>query len=136
MLSNNDHENDVDYIDMVVCGYQVFCKWDNNKKELYRRALREMQQKRLMNNPIIKSFKKKCKIAPNNYLCPLCKTKNNDHLEASHIGEPIIKKINNIVDMYIDTLDFYELYKKVIEQEDISLITVACKKCNKNLEDK
>jgi len=129
-------DSDLDCFDMVVCGNEISCEWDSNKKELIRRALREMQQKRLMNNSIIKNLKKKCQIAPKNYLCPICKTKNNDILQASHIGQPIIKKINNIVDRYIDTLDFYELYKKVIEEEDNSLITVACRKCNKDLEDK
>ena len=127
---------ELDYFTMVVSGNEIFCNWDNNKKELIRRALREMQQKRLMNNPIIKSLKKKCQIAPKKFLCPICKTKNNDILQASHIGEPIIKKINNIVDKYIDILDFYELYKKVIQEEEKSLIIVACRKCNKDLEDK
>ena len=133
MQSDN---TEVDCFEMVVVGEEVYCEWDNNKKELTRRALREMQQKRLMNNHIIKSLKKKCEISPKNYLCPICKTKNNDILQASHIGEPIIKKINNIVDRYIDILGFYELYKKVIQEEDNSLITVACRKCNKDLEDK
>ena len=128
--------DDLDCFDMVICGNEISCKWDNDEKELTRRALREMQQKRLMNLPTIKKMKKQCQIAQNNYLCPICKTKNNDILQASHIGQPIIKKINNIVDRYIDTLDFYELYKKVIEEEDNSLITVACRKCNKDLEDK
>jgi Arc/MetJ-type ribon-helix-helix transcriptional regulator len=129
-------DSNLDCFDMIVCGNEIYCEWDSNKKELIRRALREMQQKRLMNNSIIKNLKKQCQIAPKNYLCPICKTKNNDILQASHIGQPIIKKINNIVDRYIDTLDFYELYKKVIEEEDNSLITVACRKCNKDLEDK
>lgn len=129
-------DSDLDCFDMVVSGNEISCEWDSNKKELIRRALREMQQKRLMNNSIIKNLKKQCQIATKNYLCPICKTKNNDILQASHIGQPIIKKINNIVDRYIDTLDFYELYKKVIEEEDNSLITVACRKCNKDLEDK
>ena len=54
-------DSDLDCFDMVVCGNEISCEWDNNKKELTRRALREMQQKRLMNNPIIKSLKKNVK---------------------------------------------------------------------------
>ena len=127
-------DEEIDCFDMVVCGNEISCKWDNDKKELYRRALREMQQKRLMNNPIIKSLKKKCMISPKNYICPICKNKNFDILQASHIGEPIINKINNIIDKYIDTHDFYDLYKKVIEEENDSQIIVACRGCNKNLE--
>ena len=69
-------------------------------------------------------------------MCPICKTKNNDILQASHIGRPIIKYINDIVNRYYYTLSFYELFKKVIEEEDNSLIIVACRKCNKDLEDK
>ena len=46
------------------------------------------------------------------------------------------EKINHIVETYIDTHDFNELYQMVIKAEDDSLITVACRKCNKDLEDK
>lgn len=46
-----------------------------------------------------------------------------------------MKKIDYIIDTYIDSLDFYELYKKVIAEEDNSLIIIACRKCNKELED-
>ena len=129
-------EDEIDCFDMTICGSEISCNLDNDKKNLYRRALREMQQKRLMNNHNIKNLKKKCKISTKNYMCPICKKKNNDILQASHIGEPIIKKINKIVDSYIDSLDFYELYQKVIEAENDSLIIVACRKCNKELEDK
>jgi len=126
------HDNDC--FSMVVCGNEITCAWDYNKKELYRRALREMQQKRIMNNTLVKNLKKKCQITPKNYLCPICKTDNHDILQASHIGEPIIKIINDIIDTYIDSLDFNELYKKVIEEENNSLIIVACRSCNKKLE--
>ena len=128
--------SELDYVDMVTSGYEISCKWDNDGIELTRRALREMQQKRVMNDPNIKSLKQQCQIGPKNYLCPICKTKNNDILQASHIGRPIIKYINDIVNRYYYTLSFYELFKKVIEEEDNSLIIVACRKCNKDLEDK
>ena len=128
-------ENEDECFDMVICGNEITCKMDNDKKELYRRALREMQQKRLMNNPLIKSLKKKCEISHKNYLCPVCKNSNNDILQASHIGEPIIKKINHIVETYIDSHDFYELYQMVIAEENNSLVIIACRKCNKCLED-
>ena len=131
MLSNN---MELDSFDMVICGDEIKCKWDNDKKELYRRALREMQQKRLMNNSHIKFLKNKCKISSKNFQCRLCKKTNIDHLEAAHIGKPIIITINKIIDKYIDELSFYELFLKVIEEEDKSLITIACKKCNKELE--
>jgi UDP-2,3-diacylglucosamine pyrophosphatase LpxH len=129
-------ENEDDCFNMVVLGNEITSKLDSDKKELYRRALREMQQKRLMNNQLIKSLKKKCEISSKNYLCPICKNRNNDILQASHIGEPIINKINYIVDTYIETCDFYELYKMVIQAENDSLIIVACRKCNKDLEHK
>ena len=124
----------LDEFTFQLTGEEINCKWDKNKKELYRRALREMQQKRLMNSSLIKSLKKQCKQSNGMYRCPICKKKDNDILQASHIGEPIIKNINNIIDTYIDILDFYELYKKVIEEENNSLITIACRKCNKELE--
>ena len=133
MLMQTD---DLDCFDMVICGNEISCKWDNDEKELTRRALREMQQKRLMNLPTIKKMKKQCQIAQNNYLCPICKTKNNEILQASHIWKPIIKYINDIVNRYIYTLSFYQLFNKVIEIEDTSLITIACRKCNKDLEEK
>lgn len=35
-----------------------------------------------------------------------------------------------------EILSFYQLFNKVIEIEDNSLITIACRKCNKDLEEK
>ena len=126
---------DDDCFDQVICGSEITCNYDNDKKTLYKKALREMQQKRLMNSTLIKNLKKKCRQPNNMYCCPICKKKDHDQLQASHIGEPIMKKIDYIIDTYIDSLDFYELYKKVITEEDNSLIIIACRKCNKELED-
>jgi hypothetical protein len=49
---------DDDCFDQVVYGSEITCNYDNDKKTLYKKALREMQQKRLMNSTLIKNLKK------------------------------------------------------------------------------
>jgi hypothetical protein len=44
--------NDNDYLTYSVYGNEISCKWDNDEKIVNRRALREMQQKRLMNSSL------------------------------------------------------------------------------------
>ena len=77
------------------------------------------------------------KLSFKNHMCPICETENHDSLQASHVGEPIMKKIDKVIEKYYTPgCSFYELFLKVIEEENNSIIAISCRKCNMDLETK
>ena len=129
---NNDTLNSIN--EMVCQGTDLYVPWQNNPKAINIKALRELQQKRVMNSPNIKDLKRKCKRG-NKYLCIICKMEVN-YLQASHIGPPIMPRIRAIVERNPDTTPLYDLWLQVLEEEDKSLIIPVCCNCNKELESK
>ena len=124
----------LDSINYTITGEDIKkTSWEQDNKKMLVKALRELQQKRLMEDPNIKKLKDSCKIASKNYQCPVCNTTGHDILQAAHVGTIIKIKINDIVDEY-STLPLYELCNKVIEEENKSIIQICCRKCNKACE--
>tara|TARA_B100001287_G_scaffold84774_1_gene70826 strand:+ start:2081 stop:2581 length:501 start_codon:yes stop_codon:yes gene_type:complete len=107
-----------------------------DKVEFNVKALREMQQKRIMEHPGVKSFKNKRKLSNGLYNCPVC----NQHvkkLDCAHVGYKIMVGIRKIVTengkkLNWDTFEMFELVKNL---EDESIIEICCATCNKNLEE-
>jgi len=115
-----------------------------DERETMYTALRELQQKRVMNDTGIKETKKKCIVYENGEKMYLCKNCDNTFktpacLHAAHIGITMSKKINEILDLHAKTqptnLNLFELDKAVIEIEKESNIVIVCRKCNKLFED-
>jgi hypothetical protein len=107
-----------------------------DKVEFNVRALREEQQKRIMNFPGVKRFKNSCKLSNGLYNCPIC-NKHSKKLDCAHNGTKIINGIRKIVMENGERLnwDTFELFKLVKDIEDKSYITICCSACNKNLEE-
>lgn len=125
----------LDSINYTITGEEIKkTSWEEDYKKTLVKALRELQQKRLMEDPNIKKLKDRCKIASKNYQCPVCNTTGHDILQAAHVGTIIKIKINDIFDEYCNTLSFYKLFNKVIEEENKSIIQICCRKCNKACE--
>lgn len=99
-------------------------------------ALREMQQKRVMSNTGVKSYKNSCKLSIGSYNCPECNQHVNK-LECAHIGAKIIVGIRKIVTEHGERLnwDTFELFVLVKDMEDKSWLTICCTVCNKNFEE-
>ena len=118
----------------MLTGNDIVCNHDNDKKKMYAFCLREYQQKRLMNTPVVKKLKAKCKLGPKNFVCPMCKEHGHESLTAAHVGIKIKDQINCIVERYIDQKDYFELCHMVIDAEKNSQIMISCRACNKKLE--
>tara|TARA_Y100000592_G_C5451452_1_gene308946 strand:+ start:968 stop:1351 length:384 start_codon:yes stop_codon:yes gene_type:complete len=125
----------LDSLDYTITGNTIKkTSWEQDAQKALVKALRELQQKRLMEDPTIKNLKETCKIAYKNYQCPVCSTTGHDILQAAHVGTIIKTKINDIVNKYFNTLSFNELLDKVIQEENNSIIQICCRKCNKQCE--
>jgi len=106
-----------------------------DKVEFNVKALREMQQKRIMGYPGVKSFKNECKLSNGLYNCRSC----NQHvkkLDCAHVGDKIMVGIRKIVTENGEKLnwDTFEMFGLVKNLEDGSSIVICCSKCNKSLE--
>lgn len=106
-----------------------------NKVEFNVRTLREMQQKRLMTFPGVKSYKNKFRLTIGGYKCPKCNLEK-ENLTCAHVGVKIKDGIRKIVIDNGEKLnwDTFELFELVKDLEDKSTITICCAMCNKSLE--
>jgi len=109
-----------------------------NKSESWemKNALRELNQKRIKNDPIIKKKKNECRVKHKTGLweCPNCKEEVN-RLTCAHIGTPVSNIIDKILleEQYLDQ-KMSELYKALRSEHDDISIAICCDKCNKLLE--
>ena len=127
----------LDAFDYQITGEEIMKKsWEEFPEKVIAKALRELQQKRLMEDPKVKKMKNSCKIEEKNYHCPVCNISGHDSLQAAHVGTNIKTSINSIVEQYSDKLSYNlnKLIKMVIEEENNSIIQICCRKCNKDLE--
>jgi hypothetical protein len=121
--------------DYSIAGYHIKkTAWEQDEKKMLVKAFRELQQKRLMEDPTIKKLKASLKKGERNYLCPVCNEEGHDCLQAAHHGIKIITIISVIYDKYHNTHSFYQMLNKIIEEENKSYIVVCCRTCNKDLE--
>ena len=122
----------MDFLNYQFTGEDIQVRpWEKEQKTITIKAMRELQQKRIMENAITKKLKKKCFISNKNYKCPLCNTDGHNHLEAAHIGERGINIIQNIIEEYGINYPIWFLHEKLIEKENHSILQISCTKCNK-----
>jgi hypothetical protein len=100
-----------------------------------KNALRELNQKRIKNDPTIKKLKKECREqATEGWVCPHCK-KEVRRLTSAHVGEPVCKIIDRILEEHYPQKNLHELYSILRTKHDDIRIVVCCDECNKLLED-
>jgi len=100
-----------------------------------KNALRELNQKRIKNNPIITKLKKECWVKTTNlWVCPHCK-KEVKRLTCAHKGEPVCEIIDKILDEHYPQKNLHDLYSILRAKHDDIYIVICCDECNKLLED-
>lgn len=116
-------------------GKELNTLYNKNHRWETKNALRELNQKRIKNNSIITKLKKECKVKTTNlWVCPHCK-KEVKRLTCAHVGEPVCKIIDKILDEYYPLKNLHELYSILrTKHEDIHIV-ICCDECNKLLED-
>ena len=100
-----------------------------------KNALRELNQKRLKNHSTITKLKKECRVkATEGWVCPHCK-KEVRRLTSAHVGEPVCKIIDRILDEHYPQKNMSDLYSILRTIHDDIFIVICCDECNKLLED-
>lgn len=98
-------------------------------------GLREANQKRLKNAPIImKQKNNQVKIVKGQkmWACPMCKI-NSKRLTVAHVGTKAADIIRKVM-RENRTKDFLKLDDKVMEAHENVMLVVACDKCNRKVE--
>ena len=117
-------------------GKELNRQYNNVPRWEMKNALRELNQKRLKNHPLITRLKKECKVnTTKRWVCPHCK-KEVGRLTSAHVGEPVCKIIDNILDEHYPQKNMHDLYSILRTKHDEIPIVICCDKCNKLLEDK
>ena len=112
----------------IIRGFQ-FKTPDN--RQVTKRALRELQQKRFMNHSIVKNKKKTCKFG-DVYKCPHCNS-YCARLTAAHIGVNAAKYIDYIIAQHIDT-SIHHMNSLICDEDCKTSIAICCDTCNKKFE--
>lgn len=101
---------------------------------LLKNALREIHQKRNKNSKPVKDMKKRYKLSgKSQYKCPRCKI-HVQFLTAAHIGKPISRILDEILDAY-PRCNISSLDEKLRHYHQDLSVAVCCRKCNDELEE-
>ena len=116
-------------------GKELNTQYNKNPLWEMKNALRELNQKRFKNNSIITKLKKECRVnTTDRWVCPHCK-KEVRRLTSAHVGEPVCKIIDKILDEHYPQKNLHDLYSILrTKHNDISIV-ICCDECNKLLED-
>ena len=116
-------------------GKELNKQYNKNPRWEMKNALRELNQKRLKNNSTIRKLKNECRVkTTGGWVCPHCK-KEVRRLTSAHVGEPVCKIIDRILDEHYPQKNIHELYSILrAKHNDISIV-ICCDECNKLLED-
>lgn len=110
-------------------GREQITRWE------MKNALRELNQKRLKNNRTITKLKRECRRkTTGEWVCPHCK-KEVRRLTSAHVGEPVCKILDKILDEHFPEKNLTELYSILRTKHDDIYIVICCDDCNKKLED-
>lgn len=93
-------------------------------EQIMKRALIELDQKTIMNNPTIIHAKKSCA-----GICPHCK-KAVSQLTAAHIGKKRAVIVQDIMDTYYPDATLPELHEHVKEANKNVDLVIVCRACN------
>ena len=103
-------------------------------ESIIKNALREINQKQIKNCKITRDIKKKYKKDDNSLECPLCNNKV-PRLTCAHVGKPVSKIIDDIIDNNPGNYDIIYLNGLIKKAHEDIVITVCCDACNKSLEE-
>jgi hypothetical protein len=96
----------------------------------YKNALRELNQKRIKDDPEVKNQKKQCAGE-----CPYCKKTTYEPLQAAHVGKSASDIIDEVLDENPNENNMVILDTHVRTKHRTIFIAVCCRKCNKQFED-
>lgn len=108
--------------------------YNKSNKWIVKNALRELNQKRIKNCTGIQKKKKECLIKAGVWKCPHC-LKEVARLTSAHVGEPVSKMIDTLLEEYPDETDICKLDKLLQTKHDTVKIVICCDKCNALLDD-
>lgn len=101
-----------------------------------RNALRESNQKRIMNAKIVKSLKHRQEIRLEDgrkiWECPICETRA-PRLTTAHVGTRAIDIIDQVLRDF-PLYDFIQLDEEIRKRHDDVKLVICCDKCNKKFE--
>ena len=110
---------------------------EKTKHWTVRNALREDNQKRIMNSKIVKSLKRRQEIILDDgrkiWVCPVCETRAT-RLTTAHIGIRAIDIIDKVLQDFPSSNDFVQLSEEVRKRHDYVKLVICCDKCNKGFE--
>ena len=124
--------------EFMVSGQDINARYKKNSRWILKNALREINQKRIKEDKIIKALKKKQEIKKNGikrWICPHCKIEVAN-LTSAHCGTPVADIIDKLLDENPDETNFHILYEKLIDIHNTIPIVVCCRKCNAIMDDK
>ena len=115
-------------------GKDLNIHFNKDERWVMKNALRELNQKRLKNNPVIKKLKQGCKVGEGLWVCGYCQKKVR-RLTSAHVGEPVCKIIDRILDEHFPQKTLSELYFILRREHNNIKIVICCDACNKLLEE-
>ena len=110
-------------------------EYNNDSRWEMKNAMRELNQKRIKNNPTVMRLKRNCRInGTSNWRCPHCNKKVR-RLTAAHVGEQVSIIIDRILDEHFPQSNLTELLSILRDKHEDITIVVCCDECNKILQD-
>ena len=129
-MSNIPTKNSILQSSFIINGKDINSNYNKDNKWTKKNALRELNQKRIKNNKIVMQKKKECLLTKGLWKCPHCDLQVK-RLTCAHIGIPVYKIIDEILEQNPNENDITILDKMVqLKHEDIQIV-ICCDKCNK-----
>lgn len=124
---------------MLKSNYVISCSTINkryNKSEVWKKknALRELNQKRIKCDREIIKKKNECKVGKGIWNCPQC-SKNVSRLTCAHVGKPVCKIIDKVLEENPNEDNICKLDIIVQERHKGAIIVICCDDCNSFLDD-
>lgn len=117
-----------------VDGKKLNERYNKDERWELKNALRELNQKRICRHPDVKKIKNGCRIVnTKKWKCPRCQ-KELGRLTCAHVGEPVCKIIDRILNEHPKIKNLHHLYSILRLEHEGVIIAVCCDECNKSLE--
>ena len=118
--------------------YTVACdaisaRWTKSPAWICKNALRELNQKRIMNDAVVRRIKRRCAVRRGVWQCPRCQM-DASRLTAAHVGRPVSAIIDEVLRDNRDVTDVVALDRAVQAAHVGKEVVVCCDACNKLLE--
>ena len=117
----------------VVPYQNIDVKTTNDKDNIIKRCLTELDQKNLKSSAYLKNIKRRCMTKDGKYKCPRC-FKKVDQLTNAHKGKPRRQIIQEVMNQ-TNKRDILFLQKLVIYNSNDVEIAVVCSQCNREIEE-